>query len=61
MEWERHTGSKGKNWKISIKVKDSSLLLEKWVRIDYFKFDSFFKIIELKFMITYFSCKWTHR
>ncbi|XP_071732230.1 histone-lysine N-methyltransferase ATX4-like [Rutidosis leptorrhynchoides] len=30
-EWERHTGSKLKNWKSSIKVKDSLLPLEQWM------------------------------
>ncbi|KAL4557002.1 hypothetical protein LXL04_035172 [Taraxacum kok-saghyz] len=30
-EWERHTGSKVKNWKTSIKVKDSLLPLEQWM------------------------------
>ncbi|KAI7741291.1 hypothetical protein M8C21_021619, partial [Ambrosia artemisiifolia] len=30
-EWERHTGSKLKNWKTSIKVKGSLLPLEQWV------------------------------
>ncbi|KAG5229575.1 hypothetical protein OIU76_022868 [Salix suchowensis] len=30
-EWERHTGSKIKNWRTSIRVKDSMLLLEQWM------------------------------
>ncbi|KAI5561829.1 hypothetical protein BDE02_15G012900 [Populus trichocarpa] len=30
-EWEQHTGSKIKNWRISIRVKDSMLLLEQWM------------------------------
>ncbi|XP_021729090.1 histone-lysine N-methyltransferase ATX5-like [Chenopodium quinoa] len=30
-EWERHTGSKVKNWKTSIRVKDSMLTLEQWM------------------------------
>ncbi|KAF6135874.1 hypothetical protein GIB67_014539 [Kingdonia uniflora] len=30
-EWERHTGSKTKNWKLSVKVKGSMLQLEQWV------------------------------
>ncbi|KAK9050758.1 hypothetical protein SSX86_030271 [Deinandra increscens subsp. villosa] len=30
-EWERHTGSKVKNWKTSIKVKGSLLPLEQWM------------------------------
>ncbi|KAI3783570.1 hypothetical protein L1987_42654 [Smallanthus sonchifolius] len=30
-EWERHTGSKLKNWKTSIKVKGSLLPLEQWM------------------------------
>ncbi|CAB79593.1 putative protein [Arabidopsis thaliana] len=30
-EWERHTGSKSKNWKTSVKVKSSKLALEDWV------------------------------
>ncbi|KAK9051400.1 hypothetical protein SSX86_028027 [Deinandra increscens subsp. villosa] len=37
-EWERHTGSRAKKWKVSIKVKDSMLTLEKWLadyNIDY--------------------------
>ncbi|KAK9094057.1 hypothetical protein Scep_025526 [Stephania cephalantha] len=29
-EWERHTGSKKKNWKSSVKVKGSMLTLEQW-------------------------------
>ncbi|KAG5558830.1 hypothetical protein RHGRI_008701 [Rhododendron griersonianum] len=29
-EWERHTGSKWKNWKTSVRVKDSMLPLEQW-------------------------------
>ncbi|KAG5233727.1 histone-lysine N-methyltransferase [Salix suchowensis] len=30
-EWERHTGSKIKNWRTSIRVKDSMLPLEQWM------------------------------
>ncbi|PSS11661.1 Histone-lysine N-methyltransferase [Actinidia chinensis var. chinensis] len=30
-EWERHTGSRAKKWKVSIKVKGSMLTLEKWL------------------------------
>ncbi|WZZ89262.1 hypothetical protein YC2023_117841 [Brassica napus] len=30
-EWERHTGSKAKNWKTSVKVKSSKLPLEEWM------------------------------
>lgn len=30
-DWERHTGSKVKNWKKSIRVKGSMLPLEQWV------------------------------
>ncbi|XP_047334692.1 histone-lysine N-methyltransferase ATX3 isoform X2 [Impatiens glandulifera] len=30
-EWERHTGSRAKKWKVSIKVKDTLLPLEKWL------------------------------
>ncbi|CAA7397417.1 unnamed protein product [Spirodela intermedia] len=30
-EWERHTGSRSKNWKTSVKVKDSMQPLEKWI------------------------------
>ncbi|CAN1293211.1 Histone-lysine N-methyltransferase ATX3 [Linum perenne] len=30
-EWEKHTGCKAKKWKCSIKVKDTTLLLEKWI------------------------------
>ncbi|XP_010433292.1 PREDICTED: histone-lysine N-methyltransferase ATX4 [Camelina sativa] len=30
-EWERHTGSKSKNWKTSVKVKSSKLSLEEWM------------------------------
>ncbi|KAF7153653.1 hypothetical protein RHSIM_Rhsim01G0172300 [Rhododendron simsii] len=30
-EWEKHTGSRAKKWKVSIKVKGSMLTLEKWV------------------------------
>ncbi|KAM7273153.1 hypothetical protein ACFE04_027817 [Oxalis oulophora] len=30
-EWERHTGSKSKNWKTSVRVKDSMLPLEQWM------------------------------
>ncbi|KAL8268570.1 hypothetical protein R6Q59_002368 [Mikania micrantha] len=39
-EWERHTGSRAKKWKVSIKVKDSMLPLEKMLadyNIDYVK------------------------
>lgn len=32
-EWERHTGSKFRNWKTSIQVKGSMISLEQWVRI----------------------------
>ena len=32
-EWERHTGSKGKNWKTSVRVKGSMMSLEQWVRV----------------------------
>ncbi|XP_077251288.1 histone-lysine N-methyltransferase ATX4-like [Tasmannia lanceolata] len=30
-DWERHTGSKKKNWKTSVKVKSSMLSLEQWM------------------------------
>ncbi|CAI0449934.1 unnamed protein product [Linum tenue] len=30
-EWERHTGSKIRNWRTSIRVKDSMLPLEQWM------------------------------
>ncbi|CAK9165778.1 unnamed protein product [Ilex paraguariensis] len=30
-EWERHTGSRAKKWKFSVKVKGSMLPLEKWI------------------------------
>ncbi|XP_027339578.1 histone-lysine N-methyltransferase ATX5 isoform X2 [Abrus precatorius] len=30
-EWERHTGSKLRNWRTSIRVKDSMLPLEQWM------------------------------
>ncbi|MQL74881.1 hypothetical protein Taro_007253 [Colocasia esculenta] len=30
-EWERHTGSKSKNWKTSVRVKSTMLPLEKWI------------------------------
>ncbi|WCJ36834.1 Histone-lysine N-methyltransferase ATX5 [Euphorbia peplus] len=30
-EWERHTGSKVKNWRTSIRVKDTMLPLEQWM------------------------------
>lgn len=30
-EWERHTGSKSRNWKTSVRVKGSMLSLEQWV------------------------------
>ncbi|XP_028112643.1 histone-lysine N-methyltransferase ATX4-like isoform X3 [Camellia sinensis] len=30
-EWERHTGSKAKNWKTSVRVKGSMLTLEQWM------------------------------
>ncbi|XP_057951607.1 histone-lysine N-methyltransferase ATX4 isoform X1 [Malania oleifera] len=30
-EWERHTGSKARNWKISVRVKGSMLPLEQWM------------------------------
>ncbi|KAK9291988.1 hypothetical protein L1049_019940 [Liquidambar formosana] len=30
-EWERHTGSKAKNWRTSVRVKDSMLPLEQWM------------------------------
>ncbi|CAM8944836.1 unnamed protein product [Rhodiola kirilowii] len=30
-EWERHTGSRSKNWKTSVKVKGSMLSLEQWM------------------------------
>ncbi|KAG5566002.1 hypothetical protein RHGRI_001807 [Rhododendron griersonianum] len=30
-EWEKHTGSRAKKWKVSIKVKGSMLTLEKWI------------------------------
>ncbi|KAJ0111835.1 hypothetical protein Patl1_00604 [Pistacia atlantica] len=39
-DWERHTGCRAKKWKYSVKVKGTSLPLEKWVCIDLF----FFKI-----------------
>ncbi|KAJ0837379.1 putative [histone H3]-lysine(4) N-trimethyltransferase transcription regulator SET family [Helianthus annuus] len=38
-EWERHTGSRAKKWKVSIKVKDSMLPLEKLLadyNVDYY-------------------------
>ncbi|KAK2406846.1 histone-lysine N-methyltransferase ATX3 [Trifolium repens] len=30
-EWERHTGSRAKKWKYSVKVKSTMLPLEKWI------------------------------
>ncbi|GAV66205.1 PWWP domain-containing protein/SET domain-containing protein/PHD_2 domain-containing protein/zf-HC5HC2H_2 domain-containing protein [Cephalotus follicularis] len=30
-EWERHTGSKSRNWRTSVRVKDSLLPLEDWM------------------------------
>jgi hypothetical protein len=36
-EWERHTGSKIKNWRTSIRVKDSMLPLEQWVCTESFE------------------------
>ncbi|XP_022141146.1 histone-lysine N-methyltransferase ATX4 [Momordica charantia] len=30
-EWERHTGSKSRNWKTSVRVKGSMLSLEQWM------------------------------
>ncbi|CAN0884773.1 Histone-lysine N-methyltransferase ATX3 [Linum grandiflorum] len=30
-EWEKHTGCRAKKWKCSVKVKDTMLLLEKWI------------------------------
>lgn len=30
-EWERHTGSRAKKWKFSVKVKGSMIPLEKWI------------------------------
>ncbi|WZZ05482.1 hypothetical protein YC2023_091403 [Brassica napus] len=30
-EWERHTGCRAKKWKYSVKVKDTTLTLEKWI------------------------------
>ncbi|KAL3517292.1 hypothetical protein ACH5RR_024194 [Cinchona calisaya] len=30
-EWERHTGCRAKKWKSSVKVKNSTLSLEKWI------------------------------
>nr|GME17234.1 histone-lysine N-methyltransferase ATX4-like isoform X2 [Ipomoea batatas] len=30
-EWERHTGSRAKKWKLSVKVKGSMITLEKWI------------------------------
>ncbi|KAK1425263.1 hypothetical protein QVD17_20612 [Tagetes erecta] len=39
-EWERHTGSRAKKWKVSIKVKGSTLPLEKLLadcNVDYYK------------------------
>lgn len=32
-EWERHTGSKFRNWRTSIRIKGSMISLEQWVRI----------------------------
>ena len=37
-EWERHTGSKAKNWKTSVKVKSSKLPLEEWVCANFSSF-----------------------
>ncbi|XP_068644353.1 histone-lysine N-methyltransferase ATX4-like [Aristolochia californica] len=30
-DWERHTGSRKKNWKICVRVKSSMMLLEHWI------------------------------
>ncbi|KAK6918220.1 hypothetical protein RJ641_016642, partial [Dillenia turbinata] len=30
-EWEKHTGCRAKKWKYSVKVKDSTLTLERWI------------------------------
>lgn len=43
-EWERHTGSKSRNWRTSVKVKGSLLPLEQWVCTilsDFFVFPPF--------------------
>lgn len=37
-EWERHTGSKIKNWRTSIRVKGSLLPLEQWVCVHHLLF-----------------------
>lgn len=39
-EWERHTGSRAKKWKTSIKVKSSKLSLEQWM--------SQYKLLDIK-------------
>lgn len=39
-EWERHTGSRAKKWKTSIKVKSSKLPLEQWM--------SQYKLLDIK-------------
>jgi hypothetical protein len=48
-EWERHTGSKIKNWRTSIRVKDSMLPLEQWVCTESFELLSLW-IFLLSFM-----------
>ncbi|KAF9667346.1 hypothetical protein SADUNF_Sadunf15G0013400 [Salix dunnii] len=62
-EWERHTGSKIKNWKTSIRVKDSMLLLEHWVCTKSFEFFSypvgayfFYKFGFVPHLLSFFPC-----
>ena len=62
-EWERHTGSKIKNWRTSIRVKDSMLLLEHWVCTKSFEFFSypvgayfFYKFGFVPHLLSFFPC-----
>lgn len=66
-EWERHTGSRAKKWKVSIKLKDSMLPLEKMLadyNVDYVKAAScqldeqqLFSFLQVKYEPVY--SKWT--
>lgn len=54
-EWERHTGSKVKNWKTSIRVKGSMLTLEQWVCVSILGLQIFLVVTHVAEM--YLLCK----
>ncbi|CAN0889717.1 Histone-lysine N-methyltransferase ATX3 [Linum grandiflorum] len=56
-EWENHTGCRAKKWKCSIKVKDTTVLLEKWIA-DYTVLDSNPSDTDKQRLLTFLEAKY---